>query len=45
MISSLFLLAMLGIVAIGALRPTAKEPPARREETAAEAGLRSPKIA
>jgi hypothetical protein len=45
MISSLFLFAVLGIVALGALRPTAKEPPARREETPAEADLRSPKIA
>jgi hypothetical protein len=45
-ISALFLLAMLGIVAIGALRSPAKaNSPAQRKEERGQAALRSPKVA
>jgi hypothetical protein len=45
-IAGLFLFAMLGIVAIGALRSPAKaNSPAQREEVPAEGNLRSPKVA
>jgi hypothetical protein len=45
-ISALFLIAMLGIFAVGALRSPAKlNPPTKREGAAAETGLQSPKVA
>jgi hypothetical protein len=45
-ISALFLLAMLGIVAMGAMRSPAKaNSPAQHKEVPAEGNLRSPKVA
>jgi hypothetical protein len=45
-ITALFLFAVLGVVALGAFRPSTKtNPPAQREESPTQAGLRSPKVA